>query len=69
MKLEIIIATLLMLGAIFSKQINKLNILIFGGKRFNWSIENKKIASIIDIIGRVIIFLLGLGGLIYAIFF
>ena len=69
MKVEIIICIILILGAIFANQIDKLNIAIFGQSRFNWEMENKKLEKIINILGRVILFCFASAGLIYTIFF
>jgi len=70
MKKEIIIPILLMLVAIFYKFFYKLNIAIFGEDNpRNWHFENEKTEKVVTTLMRLIIFSLGLGGLIYTLFF
>ena len=64
MILEIVVSIALMLGAIFSKQLKEL-----GLGRGQWNFENEKLENTISIIGRIIIFILGLWSLIYFLFF
>ena len=70
MKVEIIICIILILVAIFYKSLYKLNVTIFGESNpRNWHFENEKTDKIVTIVIRIVLFVAGLIGLNYIIFF
>jgi len=70
MKIEILISIIFILVSIFYEPLYKLNIIVFGKNNpRNWHFENEKVDKIVTIIIRVIIFILGISGVIYFTFF